>query len=93
MSFPKFWFHELSSFLYNMTAFQIQTFIPRDGNLSITFPEYLRGADVELSVSKKEASSPAPLGREEYLALINSYRGTLRSVDYSDLRDETEREL
>jgi len=56
-------------------------------------PEYLRGADVELHIAKKEAAKPLPSGKEEYLALINSYRGTLHSVDYSDLRDETEREL
>ena len=74
-----------------MTAFQLQTFIPQDGTLAITLPECLRGADVELLVSKKEASSR--MDKEEYLALINSYRGTLRSVDYSDIRDETEREL
>ena len=73
-----------------MTAFQIQTFIPQDGNLSITLPEHLRGADVELLISKKETSKPFRLGKEEYLDLVNSYRGTLHSVDYSDLRDETE---
>ena len=76
-----------------MTAFQIQTFVPRDGNLFITLPEHLRGADVELFVSKKEASQSPALGKEEYLALLRSYRGTLHSVDYSDLRDETDREL
>ena len=76
-----------------MTAFQLQTFIPQDGTLAITLPEYLRGADVELFVSKKEASKPMRPDKKEYLALINSYRGTLHSVDYSDLRDETEREL
>jgi hypothetical protein len=76
-----------------MTAFQLQTFIPSDGNFSITLPEHLRGTDVELFISKKEMIQPTPLSKEEYLALLNSYRGTLRSVDYSDLRDETEREL
>ena len=76
-----------------MTALQIQAFVPQDGHLSITLPEHLRGTDVELSVSKKEATCPSRQGKEEYLSLINSYRGTLHSVDYSDLRDETEREL
>ena len=76
-----------------MVAFQLQTFIPQDGNLTITLPEYLRGADVELLVSKKEVSNPSRLDKEAYLAILNSYRGTLHSVDYSDLRDETEREL
>ncbi|MCL2711184.1 MAG: hypothetical protein FWE95_09920 [Planctomycetaceae bacterium] len=46
-----------------------------------------------MHIAKKEAAKPLPSGKEEYLALINSYRGTLHSVDYSDLRDETEREL
>ena len=76
-----------------MVAFQLQTFIPQDGNLAITLPEYLRGADVELLVSKKEVLNPSRLDKEAYLAILNSYRGTLHSVDYSDLRDETEREL
>ena len=40
-----------------MTAFQIQTFIPQDGRLSITLPVYLRETDVELSVAKKEKST------------------------------------
>jgi hypothetical protein len=75
-----------------MSAFQIQTFIPQDGIFSITLPEHLRGTDVELSIAKKETSKLPP-SKEEYLDQINSYRGTLRSVDYSDLRDETEREL
>jgi hypothetical protein len=76
-----------------MTAFQIQTFIPQDGNFSITLPSHLRGAEVELVISKEEVSRPAKLSKEEYLALINSYRGTLHSVDFSSLRDETDREL
>jgi len=77
-----------------MTAYQIQTFIPQDGNFAITLPEYLRGTAVELHIAKKEASQPLPLGKEEYIARINAYRGTLDpSFDYSDLRDETDREL
>ena len=40
-----------------MTAFQTQTFIPSDGNLSIALPEYFWGTDVELSVAKKEATA------------------------------------
>ena len=76
-----------------MTAFQIQTFIPKDGKLSITLPAYLREADVEVSISKREADMPPKLSKEEYLALMNSYRGTLRNIDYSDLREETDREL
>ena len=76
-----------------MTTFLAQTFIPQDGNLSITLPEYLRGADVELFIAKKEVSQPSRQSKEKYLAFVNSYRGTLHSVDYSDLRDETEREL
>ena len=76
-----------------MTAFQVQTFIPLDGTLAITLPEKFRGTDVELFISKKEVSNSSSPDKEKYLALINSYRGTLHSVDYSNLRDETEREL
>jgi len=76
-----------------MTAFQVQTFIPQDGTLAITLPEKFRGTDVELFIAKKETSNSTSLDKENYLTLINSYRGTLHSVDYSDLRDETEREL
>ena len=77
-----------------MAAFQIQTFIPQDGNFAITLPEYLRGADVGLHIAKTEASKPLTMGKEEYIARINAYRGTLdHSFDYSDLRDETDREL
>ena len=76
-----------------MQTFQTQTFIPQDGVFSIALPEHLRGADVELVITKKETARPPRSNKEEYLALINSYRGTLHSVDYSDLRDETERKL
>jgi hypothetical protein len=76
-----------------MTAFQIQTFIPQDGNFSITLPSHLRGVEVELVISKEEMTRPTKLSKEEYIALVNSYRGTLHSVDYSNLRDETDREL
>jgi len=77
-----------------MTAFQIQTFIPQDGNFAITLPECLRGTDVELHIAKKETAITSPKGKEEYIARINAYRGTLdHSFDYSDLRDETDREL
>jgi hypothetical protein len=76
-----------------MTAFQIQTLILSDGNLSIALPEALWGADVEWFIAKKETPKPSLFDKEKYLALVNSYRGTLHSVDYSDLRDETEREL
>jgi len=59
-------------------------------------PEYLWGADVELVISKAEATGKTEavqspqLGKEEYFAIINSYCGTLPSVDYPDLRDETD---
>jgi len=79
-----------------MTAFQIQTFIPQDGSLFITLPEYLREIDVEVSVSAKKKDKLPKLSKkekEEYIARMNSFRGTLRNVDYSDLREETDREL
>ena len=76
-----------------MTAFQLQTFVPQDGKLSITLPVDLREVAVEVSISKAEMDMPPKLSKEEYLALMNSYRGTLRNVDYSNLREKTDREL
>jgi len=76
-----------------MTAFQMQTFVPQDGKLSITLPVDLREVAVEVSVSKAEMDMPPKLSDEEYVAFMNSFRGTLRNVDYSDLREKTDREL
>ena len=41
-----------------MTAFQMQTYVPQDGKLSITLPVYLREVDVELSVDQKDSLAP-----------------------------------
>jgi len=76
-----------------MTAFQLQTFVPQDGKLSITLPVDLREVAVEVSISKAELDMPPKLSDEEYVAFMNSFRGTLRNVDYSDLREKTDREL
>ena len=74
-----------------MTAFQIQTFIPQDGRLSITLPERFREADVELFISKKEEGKSGKMSKEERLAWMEKFAGSLQNVDYSDLRDETDR--
>lgn len=63
-----------------MTAFQIQTFIPRDGNFFITLPEHLRGADVELFISKKQREEPRKMSKEELLGANK----TLESLGLSD---------
>ena len=77
-----------------MQTFQTQTFIPQDGVFSIALPEHLRGADVELVITKKETARPPLLSDEEYLVGIRSFWGILSGEpDYSDLRDETDREL
>ena len=97
-----------------MTAFYSHTFVPLDGNLSVTLPQSVRGKSVKLSAESDSADSALmsdkeffeglrsvdewlanlpKLSKEEHIALINSYRGTLQNVDYSDLRDETDREL
>ena len=76
-----------------MTAFQMQTYIPQDGKLSITLPVDLREVAVEVSISRAEMDMPPKLSDEEYVAFMNSFRGTLRNVDYSDLREKTDREL
>ena len=78
-----------------MTAFQLQTFVPQDGRLSITLPVYLRETDVDMFISKRK-DKPPRLSKEEkekYVARINSFRGTLHDIDYSDLREKTDREL
>ena len=58
-----------------MTAFQIQTFIPRDGNLSITLPVHLRETDVELSISAKRMDHPPQLSKEEcFFVFVNEVK-------------------
>ena len=103
-----------------MTAFQLQTFVPQDGKLSITLPVYLRETDVDMFISKRKDKPPrlSKEEREKYVARINSFRGTLHDIDdspvsdeeylegirslrgiltgtldYSDLREKTDREL
>jgi len=94
-----------------MTAIQIQTFVPRDGHLSITLPERFRGKKVKLSAEpdgqdeeEKDAftlfcenfrtSDYSSMSDEEYLEGIRSLCGILTGPpDYSDLREETDREL
>ena len=47
-----------------MTAFQLQTFVPQDAQLSkedglsITLPVYLRETDIELSIAQKDTLAP-----------------------------------
>ena len=92
-----------------MTAFQVRTFVPRDGNLSITLPVRFRGKKVKLSAEPEKqdeeekdaftlfcenfrASDYSSMSDEEYLEGIRSLRGILTGpVDYSDLREETDR--
>jgi hypothetical protein len=114
-----------------MTAFQIQTYVPADGSVTITLPERFREKKVKLSAEperqgdqeegaltlyfKKMASAESmsheefsetlrslpgiladlpKLSEEEYLTKVRSLRGILSGpVDYSDLREETDREL
>ena len=115
-----------------MTAFQTQTFVPLDGNLSITLPESLRGKKIflyaeserknetkdalALYFEKMESMGPvesmsdedffellrslpktfesrSKMSDEEHIAWMNKFQGSLKDVDYSDLREETDREL
>jgi hypothetical protein len=96
-----------------MTAFQTQTFVPLDGNLSITLPESFRGKSVKVHAEPERqsgqeeeedaftrfcenfrASDYSSMSDEEYIEGIRSLRGILTGpVDYSDLREETDREL
>jgi len=74
-----------------MTVFQAQTFIPRDGNLSITLPESFREVDVSLFISKNEKTPSGKKRQEEHIAWMKKFRGSLQSIDYSDIREEIER--
>jgi len=94
-----------------MTAFQIQTFVPRGGNLSITLPENFWGKSVRLHAESDAQSEPkedaftlfcknfrasdhSSMSDEEYLEGIRSLCGILSGPpDYSNLREETDREL
>ena len=112
-----------------MTAFQTQTFVPLDGNLSITLPESLRGKKISLyaeperknetkdalalyfekmesmeSMSDEEFSellrslpgileNRPKMSDEDHIAWMNKFQGSLHNIDYSDLREETDREL
>jgi len=76
-----------------MQTFQTQTFIPRDGVFSIALPEHLRGADVELVITKKETARPPRSSDEEYVEGIRSLHGIQASPpDLPDIPDETVQE-
>jgi hypothetical protein len=116
--------------VYNtiMTAFQTRTFVPLDGNLSITLPESFWGKKIKLSAEpdRKNETEEDPLtlyfkkmesmesmsdeeffellqtlpgllenrpkmSDEEHIAWMDKFRGSLSNVDYSDLREETDR--
>jgi hypothetical protein len=83
-----------------MQTFQLQTMIPNDGRFSFVFPEFLRGKQVEFNVVPKHtdkyaAAVPAENTEEEdYVTAIRRFRGTLKGpIDYSDLREEEDREI
>jgi len=76
-----------------MTAFQLQTFVPADGIVSITLPEIFREGNVDMFIAKKKVEEPQKMGNETHLAWMEKFRGSLHSVDYSDLREETDREI
>jgi hypothetical protein len=84
-----------------MQTFQLQTMIPNDGRFSFVFPEFLRGKQVEFSVvpaytDKYAAAVPSEdtNTEEDYITAIRRFRGTLKGpIDYSDLREEEDREI
>lgn len=76
-----------------MTAFQTQTFVPTDGIISVTLPERFRETRVELFISQKEKTKPSKMSKEERLAWMEKFAGSLHDVDYSDIREETDREI
>ncbi|GHT44712.1 hypothetical protein FACS189454_02850 [Planctomycetales bacterium] len=86
-----------------MQTFQLQTMIPNDGRFSFVFPEFLRGRQVEFNVvpkyTDKYAAAAVPVENtnteeEDYVTAIRRFRGTLKGpIEYSDLREEEDREI
>ena len=64
-----------------MTALQIQTFVPWDGNLSITLPERFRGKKVKL-FAEPDAQD------EEEKDAFTLFCENFRASDYSSMSDE-----
>jgi hypothetical protein len=91
-----------------MSLFQIDAFVPQDGNVLINLPEEFRGKNVKLAAAADSAEDDvftlfckhfsskdfSHISDEDYIKGIRSLRGILAEpIDYSDIRDETDREI
>jgi hypothetical protein len=65
-----------------MTAFQLRTFIPNNGELSIVLPVSLRGQNVQLDISAP--LSPAHDAEDTFAQFFKE----VCSTDYSKIGDE-----
>ena len=64
-----------------MTAFQIRTFIPQDGNFSITLPEHLRGKNVKLQAEQDISNEQS---EDTFTIFCNNFR----SAECSSMSDD-----
>jgi hypothetical protein len=77
-----------------MSAFQLQTIVPNNGELFLVLPVDMRGKTVEVSLTAKTDSVESEKSTEESVLALRRLRGMLKgNIDLSDLRDETEREI
>jgi len=77
-----------------MTALQLQTIVPGNGELFLVLPADMRGKTVEVSLTAKTDSVESENLAEESVLALRRLRGMLKgNIDLSDLRDETDREI
>ena len=77
-----------------MTAFQLQTIVPNNGELFLVLPTDMRGKTVEVSLTAKTDSAESEQFTEESVLALRRLRGMLKgNIDLSDLRDEKDREI
>ena len=82
-----------------MTALQLQTKVPSNGELFLVLPVEMRGKTIEVSLTPKMDSvgsdnQASEKQAEESVLALRRLRGMLKgNIDLSDLRDETDREI
>jgi hypothetical protein len=77
-----------------MTAFQLQTVVPSNGELFFVLPESLRGKTVEVNLIPKKNYVENEQQSEDPVLALRRLRGMLKGdIDLSDLRDEEDREI
>jgi len=77
-----------------MTAFQLQTIVPNNGELFLVLPTDMRGKTIEISLTAKMDFVEREKSAEESILALRRLRGMLKgNIDLSDLRDENDREI